>query len=112
MGKKIKIGLALGGGGARGLAHIGVLKALEEEKIPIDIIVGTSMGAVVGAVYSQNPDCRKMEQMAENLIDKIAPKGGWSEFLKREYDQEKTNLLKELFFMLLIQKNITCILKN
>jgi len=45
MKQKIKVGLALGGGGARGLAHIGVLKALEEEKIPIHAIAGTSMGA-------------------------------------------------------------------
>jgi NTE family protein len=47
MKQKIKVGLALGGGGARGLAHIGVIKALEEEKIPIHAIAGTSMGAVV-----------------------------------------------------------------
>ena len=44
------IGLALGGGGARGLAHIGVLKALDREKIPIHIIAGTSIGALVAAV--------------------------------------------------------------
>jgi NTE family protein len=48
-----KIGLALGGGGARGLAHIGVLKVLEREKIPINIIAGTSMGSIVGAMYAQ-----------------------------------------------------------
>ena len=43
---------ALGGGGARGLAHLGVLKVLEEEKIPISGLVGTSMGAVVAAIYA------------------------------------------------------------
>lgn len=47
-----RIGLALGGGGARGFAHIGVLKALEAGEIPIDIIAGTSMGAIVGAAYA------------------------------------------------------------
>lgn len=47
-----KIGLALGGGGARGLAHIGVLKVLEREKIPIDFLSGTSMGGVIGALYA------------------------------------------------------------
>lgn len=51
-----KVGLALGGGGARGLAHLGVLQILQKSDIPIDIIVGTSMGAVVGGVYAQNPD--------------------------------------------------------
>jgi len=56
--KKKRIGLALGGGGARGLAHIGVLRALENEEIPIDLIVGTSIGALVGGAYvsGMNPD--------------------------------------------------------
>lgn len=49
---KIQVALVLGGGGARGLAHIGVLEVLEKEGIPIDIIVGTSAGAAVGALYS------------------------------------------------------------
>ena len=47
-----KLGLALGGGGARGLAHIGVLKVLDREKIAIDVIAGTSMGGIVGALYA------------------------------------------------------------
>lgn len=50
--KKPKIGLALGGGGARGAAHVGVLKVLVEEGIPIDMIAGTSIGSVVGGLYS------------------------------------------------------------
>ena len=47
-----KIGLVLSGGAARGLAHIGVLKALEEQGIHIDAIAGTSMGAVIGGLYA------------------------------------------------------------
>ena len=47
-----KIGLVLGGGGARGAAHIGVLKVLEENNVPIDFIVGTSMGSIVGGLYA------------------------------------------------------------
>ena len=47
-----KLGLALGGGGARGLAHIGVLKVLDREKIAVDVIAGTSMGGIVGALYA------------------------------------------------------------
>ena len=50
--KRKQIALALGGGGARGLAHIGVLKVLEEEKIPIDLLAGTSIGALVGGAYA------------------------------------------------------------
>jgi len=53
-GKK-RVGLALGGGAARGLAHIGVLQALEEADVPIDIITGTSMGAIIGAMYAADP---------------------------------------------------------
>ena len=47
-----KIGLVLSGGGARGAAHIGVLKVLEELRVPVDLIVGTSMGSIVGAAYA------------------------------------------------------------
>lgn len=47
-----KIGLALSGGGARGTAHIGILKALEEMEIPVDYIAGTSMGAIIGGMYA------------------------------------------------------------
>ena len=45
-------GLVLSGGGAKGIAHIGVIKALEENDIPIDYVVGTSMGSIVGSLYS------------------------------------------------------------
>ena len=47
-----KIGLVLSGGGAKGITHIGVIKALEENNIPIDYIAGTSMGAIVGGLYA------------------------------------------------------------
>ena len=47
-----KVGLVLSGGGAKGLAHIGVLKALEENNIPIDYVAGTSMGSIIGALYA------------------------------------------------------------
>ncbi|MFA5746735.1 MAG: patatin-like phospholipase family protein [Candidatus Paceibacterota bacterium] len=59
-----KIGLALGGGGARGYAHIGVIKALEKNNIPIDLIAGTSAGALVGALYSFFKNCEDVEQVA------------------------------------------------
>ena len=47
-----RVGLALGGGSARGLAHVGVLEWLEEHRIPVDAIAGTSIGALVGAAYA------------------------------------------------------------
>ncbi|KAJ7389184.1 Neuropathy target esterase [Desmophyllum pertusum] len=57
------IGLILGGGGARGLSHVGVIKALEEAGIPVDMVGGTSMGAFVGAAYAESGDVTKMCQM-------------------------------------------------
>ena len=63
--EKLKVGLALGGGGARGLAHIGVLKVLKRENIPIDLIVGTSMGAIIGAAYALKKDISTLEKIAE-----------------------------------------------
>ncbi len=59
-----KIGLALGGGGARGLAHIGVLKVLQRERIPIDVITGTSMGGIVGALFAVGKSTEEMETEA------------------------------------------------
>ena len=50
--RRPRIGLALSGGGARGLAHVGVLEVLEELRVPIDVITGTSMGAIVGGLYA------------------------------------------------------------
>ena len=64
---RARFGLALSGGGARGLAHIGVLKVLEEMRVPIDVIAGTSIGAVVGGLYASgmSPDeiAREMERV-------------------------------------------------
>ena len=61
------IGLALGGGFARGLAHIGVLKVLEEEKIPINFIAGTSVGALIGAVYASGVHPTEMAEFAAQV---------------------------------------------
>ncbi|MCK4325841.1 patatin-like phospholipase family protein, partial [bacterium] len=62
--KKVKIGLALGSGAARGLAHIGVLKALKEEGISIDMLSGSSMGALVGACYARKAEIAEFEEIA------------------------------------------------
>lgn len=58
-----KIGLALGGGGARGAAHIGVLEELEREQIPIDLIVGTSVGSIIGAFYAYGFPLDKLREI-------------------------------------------------
>lgn len=59
-----KIGLALGGGFARGLAHVGVMKVLEEEGVPVDFVAGTSVGAVIGAMYCSGVSVREMTEIA------------------------------------------------
>jgi len=80
-----QVGLALSGGGARGLAHIGVLKVLEREGIPVDMLAGTSMGGVVAAAYAVGlePDCLEQEaiRMARprrllSLVDRSLPRRG------------------------------------
>ena len=62
-----EIGIALGGGFARGIAHIGVLKVLEEEKIPISFIAGTSVGALVGAAYCSGVTPAELEVIAKRV---------------------------------------------
>ncbi|MBW1801696.1 MAG: patatin-like phospholipase family protein [Deltaproteobacteria bacterium] len=80
--KPLKIGIALGGGGARGLAHLGVIKVLEEEAVPIHGITGVSIGAIVGAMYAQKPN-------ADHLIKRI------KESLNQElYNKLRLNYLK------------------
>jgi NTE family protein len=58
-----KIGVVFGGGGAKGAAHIGVLKVLEEQKIPVDYVAGTSMGAIVGALYASGLSAAELEKV-------------------------------------------------
>ena len=72
--KRPRIGLVLSGGGARGFAHIGVLKVLEENHIPVDYISGASMGALVGALYATGRTPAEMEKLVETL--------DWNELLR------------------------------
>ncbi len=74
-----RIGLVLSGGGARGIAHVGVLKILERERIPIDVISGTSMGAIVGGLYASGMSAAQIE--AELL------KVNWSEVFTNRVDR-------------------------
>ncbi|VVB79590.1 Patatin-like phospholipase [uncultured archaeon] len=105
-----KVGLALGGGGARGIAHIGVLKALEKHKIPIDFISGTSIGALIGAMYSAQPNAKKLEKEIletkwQDLFDYKIPSDGLikgmkiEKFLEEKLDKLKFNQLKIPLFV-------------
>jgi len=66
-GPRPKIGLALSGGGARGSAHLGVIKVLEEMRIPIDCIAGTSMGAIVGGLYASGMSVEDLEKTLTSI---------------------------------------------
>lgn len=65
----MRVGLALGGGGARGFAHIGVLEVLEAEKIPVDIVSGTSMGSLIGALYAYRKDPAYVRQRIDEILN-------------------------------------------
>lgn len=70
-GQKLpRVGLVLGGGAARGFAHVGVIRVLEREKIPIDLIVGTSVGSLVGAIYADKKNSFELEWIAFSLEER------------------------------------------
>jgi len=65
--KKVKVGLALGGGASRGIAHIGAIKAFEENNITFDFIAGTSVGSIIGAMYASGKTSSQMLEIAKSL---------------------------------------------
>src|SRR5688572_13846502 len=60
---RTRVGLVLGGGGARGAAHVGVLRVLEEHRVPVDCVAGTSMGALIGAAYASGMNSDEIESL-------------------------------------------------
>jgi len=87
-----RIGLVLSGGGARGSAHIGVLKVLEELRIPIHAIAGTSMGSLVGGAYASGLPLEEMESRVlatdwDGLFNDDPPREGWPERRKQLADR-------------------------
>lgn len=87
--KRPKIGLVLSGGGARGLAHIGVLKALEELHVPVDCVVGTSMGALVGGIYAAGVSPKHIQEAVietdlVSFFDDEPPRSEIAQQIKRD----------------------------
>ncbi|MGD9081708.1 MAG: patatin-like phospholipase family protein [Desulfobacterales bacterium] len=115
MKERPKIGLALGGGGARGIAHVGILKVLEREGIPIDMIVGTSIGALVGAAYAINPDAIVMEKRVSKVLDnkgkeskglRLLGRAQWDGDFKSDFLSRVIRIaLKEMFLSYAMFKN-------
>src|SRR6476660_2920129 len=66
-GERPRVGLVLSGGGARGAAHVGVLKMLDELHVPVDAIAGTSMGAVVGGLYASGMSGAEIEKLLTSV---------------------------------------------
>jgi NTE family protein len=83
-----RIGLVLGGGGAKGAAHVGVLGVLEELRIPIDCIVGTSMGALVGGTFASGMDARELEEAVRSI--------SWQEAIARSGLRTKVPMRRKL----------------
>jgi NTE family protein len=84
---KIKVGLALGGGAARGLAHVGVLRALERAKLVADIVTGTSMGAIIGGAYLAYGDVSTLESKVRELMTSEKFRKNGLRFLKENKEQ-------------------------
>lgn len=94
-----KIGLVLSGGGARGAAHIGVLKVLEELRVPVDVIAGTSMGSIVGASYATGLSVAEMEAAiklitTDTLFTDKPPRA--DQTMRQKTDDETPFLIPEL----------------
>lgn len=85
--KRPKIALVLSGGGARGLSHIGVLKVFEKYNIPIDCIIGTSMGSIVGGLYCAG--------LRADEIEKLALETNWNDILSLGEEEDRANLFLE-----------------
>ncbi len=90
--KRKRIGLALGGGGARGLAHIGVLRALEREGIPIDLIVGTSIGALVGGAYASGISPDELEKKVEMYLNSAEFRSSTMKTFEKAHTKEELGL--------------------
>jgi len=76
----MKLGIALGGGGAKGLAHIGVLEVLEENRIRLEYVAGTSIGAIIGAIYCLQGSAKHLREITKGIIQS-------EEFRKLEIDK-------------------------
>lgn len=97
MFKPFKVGIIFGGGGARGISHLGALRILEGAGIPIDIISGVSFGAVIGALYAIQPNIQLVEEKVLKFLKGPAFKRTRFEFLRHDFnDQKKSGFFSKL----------------
>lgn len=93
---KKRIGLALGGGGARGLTHIGVLKVFEQEKIPIHIISGTSIGSLVGGAYASGMSPEELHKKFQAYIESSEFQSSAIHAISSSYGREEGSLTQKI----------------
>ena len=95
--KRPKVGLVLSGGGAKGLAHIGVLKVIDSLNIKIDYIAGTSMGAIVGGLYASGYNANQLETIFSNIdVDALL-----QDYTPREAKSFYENRIDEIYALIL-----------
>ena len=94
--KSKRIGLALGGGGARGFAHIGVLRVLKQERIPFDIIVGTSSGALIGGAYASGTTPEEMERKINEYLNSEEYQSSAIKTIEKAHDGEHGSLTQKI----------------
>jgi NTE family protein len=97
--KRPTIGIALGGGGARGMAHLGVLRALENAGFIPDAMSGTSMGAVVAVCYLHNPDFISMDKQLRQFVLLLAGQFQGLDFMETEHQSDQSLLRSALHSM-------------
>ena len=78
---RLKVGVVLGGGGAKGASHIGALKYIEELGIPVDYVAGTSMGSIIGGFYAMGYSPEELTQMISGI--------DWSEYIGNKIDRQQ-----------------------
>ena len=89
---RLKVGLVLSGGGARGVAHVGVIEWMEKNRIPVDYIAGTSMGGLIGAIYAmgRSPEEMKKLLLSQNWDQLLSQGPGYDQLSFRRKDDKRT----------------------
>lgn len=95
---RYNLALVLGGGGARGLAHIGVLRVFQRANIRPDLIVGTSMGAVIGGMYAQMTDIVQVEVKILTFIERFGVKARWLNFLGQVDTKDRHDMFRDIAY--------------
>ncbi len=92
----MKVGLSLSGGAARGLIHIGAMEELEKAEIPVDMIAGCSIGAIIGALYSLNPDIEHVKERITEFLETAEGEILPVTYLSDEVEKERRSIVRTI----------------